>query len=217
MIDITLWLEVFLQKLNSTFAQRVWFVGLQGSYAREEADESSDIDLVVILDKVAPCDVALYGQMLDTLPHRDKLCGFFSGKQELVNWDVSDLFQFYYDTKPIQGSLGELLPLLDRDAVDRAIKLGACNIYHGCVHNMLHEKSNEILRGLYKSACFTVQAICFRQTGKFVSRHILLADSVAPEEAAIVDTFINMKAGKMTDFREASESLLCWTSKHITE
>ena len=37
MIDITAWMEDFLQALNETFANRVWFVGLQGSYGRGEA------------------------------------------------------------------------------------------------------------------------------------------------------------------------------------
>jgi len=34
-----------LQILNETFANRVWFVGLQGSYARGEACDTSDIDV----------------------------------------------------------------------------------------------------------------------------------------------------------------------------
>ena len=49
MMDITAWMQNFLQKLNKTFAKRVWFVGLQGSFARGEATETSDIDAVVIL------------------------------------------------------------------------------------------------------------------------------------------------------------------------
>ena len=69
----------------------------------------------------------------------------------------------------IKGNLDKLLPLLDDDAVNRAIRIGACNIYHGCVHNMLHGRSDEILRALYKSAAFVVQAICFRQTGTYIS------------------------------------------------
>ena len=31
MIDITNWMSNFLQRLNKTFENRVWFVGLQGS------------------------------------------------------------------------------------------------------------------------------------------------------------------------------------------
>ena len=79
--------------------------------------------------------------MLDSLPDRELICGFLSGKEELLNWEPSDLFQFYYDTKPLKGCLDELLPLLDKAAVERAVKIGACNIYHGCVHNMLYEKN----------------------------------------------------------------------------
>ena len=145
MVDITPWMNDFLQKLNHKFENRVWFVGLQGSYARGEATEKSDIDTVVILDELSAMDIQTYNKMLDTLPHRELICGFLSGKNEILNWKPSDLFQFYYDTKPIKGSLDELLPLIDDTAVTRAIKIGACNIYHGCVHNMLYEKNEEIL------------------------------------------------------------------------
>ena len=141
MIDISIWMQDFLQTLNETFANRVWFVGLQGSYGRGEATETSDIDVVVILDELYASDIQKYNTMLDALPHREQICGFLSGKDELLNWEPSDLFQFYYDTSPIQGSLDELLAVIDETAVNRAIKIGACNIYHGCVHNMLHEKS----------------------------------------------------------------------------
>ena len=44
MIDINAWMKNFLKSLNETFANRVWFVGLQGSYGRGEATETSDID-----------------------------------------------------------------------------------------------------------------------------------------------------------------------------
>ena len=144
MIDMTAWMKNFLQMLNETFANRVWFVGLQGSYGRGEATETSDIDIVVILDKLSASDIQKYNAMLDTLPNRELICGFVSGKDELLNWEPSDLFQFYYDTTPIKGSLDELLPVIDESAVDRAIQIGVCNIYHGCVHNMLHEKSKDM-------------------------------------------------------------------------
>ena len=108
MIEIKTWITSFLQALHATFGSRVWFVGLQGSYARGEAKENSDIDMVVILDKLSYADVRKYNEMLDALPHRELICGFLSGKTELLNWEASELFQFYYDTKPIQGSLDAL-------------------------------------------------------------------------------------------------------------
>ncbi|MBS6117642.1 MAG: nucleotidyltransferase domain-containing protein, partial [Clostridiales bacterium] len=182
MIEITVWINLFSQKLEETFGERVWFVGLQGSYSRGEETEKSDIDMVVILDEVTVSDIQIYNAMLDSLPHRELICGFLSGKKELLNWEPSDLFQFYYDTKPIKGSLDELLMRIDGEAVDRAIKIGACNIYHGCVHNMLYEKNEEILKGLYKAASFVVQAIYFKQTGTYIRHQSELSNAVSPEE-----------------------------------
>ena len=215
MIEIGSWMEDFLQNLEHTFGSRIWFVGLQGSYGRGEATENSDLDVVVILNALTSADIRAYNAMLDTLPHREKICGFLSGKRELLNWEPADLFQFYHDTKPIRGSLDDLLPLLDKAAVDRAIKIGLCNIYHGCVHNMLFDKSKEILKGLYKSASFVVQAICFRQTGKYIRHQKDLLEAVSPEEQAIVEGFLSLKNGAVVDFQKMSEMLLAWSKSWI--
>jgi predicted nucleotidyltransferase len=217
MIDITTWMQKFLHSLNETFANRVWFVGLQGSYGRGEACDTSDIDIVVILDELTTSDIQKYNAMLNTLPHRELICGFVSGKDELLHWEPSDLFQFYYDTIPIQGSLDELLAVIDESAVKRAIKIGACNIYHGCVHNMLHEKSEDILKGLYKSASFVVQAIAFKQTGKYVKHLCELRDVVSTDERVIIDTFLSLKNGGAVDFNSMSEALFVWSRKRIAE
>ena len=217
MIDITVWMQDFLQILNETFADRVWFVGLQGSYGRGEETETSDIDAVVILDELSALDIQKYNTMLDSLPHRELICGFLSGKDELLHWEPSDLFQFYYDTTPIKGSLDELLAVIDEAAVSRAIKIGACNIYHGCVHNMLHEKSKDILRGLYKSASFVVQAIAFKQTGKYVKHQNELLGVVSDDERRIIDTFLKLKSGDAVEFGTMSDTLFSWSKKWISK
>ena len=214
-IDISTWMQDFLQTLNEAFTNRIWFVGLQGSYGRGEATQTSDIDVVVILDELSASDIQTYNKMLDTLPHRELICGFLSGKNELFHWEPSDLFQFYHDTTPVKGSLDELLTVIDDAAVGRAIKIGACNIYHGCVHNMLHEKSEDILRGLYKSASFVVQAIVFRQTGKYVKHQKELLSLAAPDEKAIAQTFLNLKNGGAVDFSRASDTLIAFAQKWI--
>ena len=217
MIDIKNWMNTFLDALNTTFSDRVWFVGIQGSYGRGEATETSDIDVVVILDELSAKDIQAYNNMLDTLPHRELICGFVSGKKEILNWEPSDLFQFYYDTTPIKGNLDELLAVIDEASIGRAIKIGACNIYHGCVHNMLHEKSDEILQGLYKSASFVVLAIVFKQTGKYIKHQKELLSVAFPDEQAIVNTFLNLKNGGSVDFSSMSEALLAFSKKWIVE
>ncbi len=217
MVDINNWLEEFLQKLNETFKSRVWFVGLQGSYGRGEATETSDIDVVVILNELNVSDIQAYNDMLDTLPHREQICGFVSGKDEIMNWEPADLFQFYNDTTPIKGSLDELLQKIDNVAVDRAIKIGACNIYHGCVHNMLHTKNEDILKGLYKAASFVVQAIVFKQTGSYIKHQNQLLQTSNQEEKVVIENFLKYKNGETVDFNSASEILFEWSKKWISK
>ena len=142
MIEISSWLDKFLVALDKAFGERIWFVGLQGSYARNEATNSSDIDVVVILDELTSCDIEKYG-------------------------------------------------------------------------NMLHEKSEEILKGLYKSASFVVQAICFKQTGTYIRHQKDLRQIVAPEEQVIVDTFLCLKSGGTIHFQEMSETLFIWAQNWI--
>ena len=213
MIEINTWMNGFLKSINEAFGSRVWFVGLQGSYGRGEARDTSDIDVVVILDELSAADIKAYNDMLDTLPHRELICGFVSGKDELLNWEPSDLFQFCNDTTPIKGSLEEVLAVVDESAVNRAIKIGACNIYHGCVHNMLHEKSEDILKGLYKSASFVVQAIAFKQTRKYIKYLNELLNVATTDDRLIVETFLNLKNGGTIDFNLMSESLFGWSKK----
>ena len=216
MIDVITWMNNFLQTLNETFTNRVWFVGLQGSYGRGEATEKSDIDVVVILDELSAGDIQAYHDMIDIMPYRELICGFLSGKKELINWEPSDLFQFCHDTIPIQGSLDEVIAVIDKSAVNRAVKIGACNIFHGCVHNMLHEKSEVVLRGLYKSASFVVQAIAFKQTGNYISCQKELRQVVSSDEQVIVDIFMNLKNGGAVDFNFMSETLFAWSKKWIS-
>jgi len=216
MVNIQLWMECFIELLKETFGERIYFVGLQGSYGRGEATESSDIDVVVILDKLTVDDIKTYSCMIDTLPNRELVCGFLSGKDELMNWEPSDLFQFYYDTTPIIGSLDELLTKIDNAAIDRAIKIGACNIYHGCVHNMLFEKSEDIVRSLYKSASFVIQAIAFRNNGKYIKYQDELLQMVGNEEKEILNHFIALKNGAAVEFDIMSERLFNWAKKLIS-
>ena len=211
MTDIKTWIKIFTQKVEQTFLDRVWFIGLQGSYSRGEATETSDIDAVVILDELRLNDLKAYREMLDTLPNRDLICGFVSGKNELLNWEASDLFQFYFDTVPIKGSLDLLLAKIDRQAVKRAIRIGACSVYHACVHNFVHGKSDDTLRSLYKSAVFVLQAIWFYETGRYIKSKAELQKAINPP-SAVLDTALSLKSGVNVQFEEMSELLLNWAT-----
>lgn len=213
--DIDTWIKVYLDELKSLFGSHLLFVGLQGSYGRGEATDSSDIDLVVILNHVTSQDLKAYSAMLKTLPNREKICGFISGQQELINWERSDLFQFYHDTTSIFGNIDFLLPLIGKEDIRRAVRIGACNIYHMCGHNMVHEKDANILQALYKSASFTVQAIYYDQTGTYIKQKAELIPMLQPQEREILQAGIMLKKQPniaQAEFEEFSELLFNWAA-----
>lgn len=219
-MDIKTWMQDYLDKLKSLFGSRLLFVGLQGSYGRGEATDGSDIDMVAILNCVSPEDLKMYSSMLDTLPNREKVCGFISGRQELINWERSDLFQFYHDTTPIFGSIDFLQPLIGKEDVRRAVLIGACNIYHTCGHNMVHKRDCKLLKALYKSATFTVQAVSYLQTGTYRKRKTELLPVLQQPEREILETSITLK--QQTDLAQAefdrlAGGLFQWASDLIAE
>lgn len=211
--DIDRWMEDYITKITSVFGERIRFIGLQGSYARGEAHENSDIDVVMILDKLDYADIKAYDEAVSELPARDRLCGFLAGEDELRSWERSDLFQFYHDTRPLYGSIDWMEELLTREDIRRAIRFGACNLYHMCIHNALHGKREDDVNGLYKSAVFTLQARYFCETGEYVSKRADLAEKLTGDDREIL-AYAMGKAGTLD---EKSETLLNWCRHIITE
>ncbi len=100
---------------------------------------------------------------------------------------------------------------IDGKAVSRAIKIGACNIYHTCAHNYVHEQSTEILRALFKSARFVLQAILFSETGEYLkSKNELLSRSAKATE--ILQAERKFSDGEI-DFNRASAILFDFAQK----
>ncbi len=213
MIQVQEWMPCFLKNLQRIFGERVVFVGLQGSYGRGEANERSDIDIVVILDELTMDDIVTYNDMLNEFENRELICGFLSGKKELLHWEPSELFQLYFDTTPLIGTLDEIKGLFSERDIARAIKLGACNIYHASVHNMLYEKSKDILKGLLKSASFVIQAEYYRRTGIYIKKQKELALALDEQERALIERYLLARTGADVPFNETSEMLFNWTKE----
>lgn len=217
MVKIDQWMSQYVKTVTEVFGNRVVFIGLQGSYGRGEATANSDIDVVCILDHLQMEDLAAYDQAVEKLPHRELLCGFLSGWEELVHWESADLFQFYYDTTPICGSIDCLLETIDRQAVRRSIHIGACNLYHMCVHNILHERDGELVKALYKTAAFIIRATCFEKTGKYCRKKSDLAEIACPQEREILEVGTALKEGLDADWMQCSQQILTWSSQLITQ
>lgn len=65
MLDIESWLPLWSRAVLDEFGDRVRFLGIQGSRARGEAREDSDIDVVTVLDQLAP--EGLFGWASDVI------------------------------------------------------------------------------------------------------------------------------------------------------
>ena len=211
------WMDTFVKRMRQTFGERVAFIGLQGSRARGEAGPESDIDVVVVLDTLNAGDICAYRAALQGLPEHEKICGFLSGRAELSAWEKGDLFQFVHDTVPFYGDLSAITPPLNREDARRAALAGACNIYHGCVHNLLFERDADVLYGLYKTAGFALRAKHFWQTGAYVSKTDELAGMLPEGEARLLTERDDVEAlvADGEAFEEFSRILFAWAGETI--
>ncbi|WP_308009202.1 nucleotidyltransferase domain-containing protein [uncultured Fusobacterium sp.] len=214
------WLENFVKEMKKGFGSRIEFIGLQGSHGRGEASEESDIDIVVILDKVDIEDLKKYDEIISKMEDREKICGFISGKEELINWEKADVFQFYYDTEPLVGNIDFLVPTIKKSDVRRAILVGSCNIYHMCGHNILHEKDLELLFSLYKAASFVLQAKYYYETGRYIKKKADLLPKLSEQDGKILKIYMEIKKIENTSegkFLNYSTELFNWSSLLIKE
>ena len=170
MIDVKNWICDITQKLKAEFDKQLLFVGIQGSYGRNEANEHSDVDIVVILANLNIENLTLYKKIINSMPYKEKACGFICGQEELKNWSKYELFQLYNDTKPIYGDMKELIPTITKEDAKTAAKIGTENIYHMACHSFLHSNdTKESLKELYKAVFFVLQAKYYYENGIYIS------------------------------------------------
>ena len=186
-MDINSFMESFKENLLSLFGDSLLFIGLQGSYGRGEAKETSDIDPVIILKQCRKDELLRYRDYIDTLSEKDILCGFVSSIDELRAWESADRAQLVLDTRPLYGNLEGLCPQITGDDIRRAVLQGACTIYHASSHNILPARNWSILPELYKSSRFTIRMKHYLQTGVYVSAFRELTAVVDEEEKAILE------------------------------
>lgn len=186
-MDINIFMGSFKENLLRLFGDNLLFLGLQGSYGRGEAKETSDIDPVIILQQCGKDDILRYRAYIDTLPEKDILCGFISSIDELRAWESADRAQLILDTKPVYRDLAELCPRITSDDIRRAVQQGACAIYHASSHNILHARDWSVLPELYKSTRFTIRMKHYLQTGVYVSAFRELTAVVDEEEKTILE------------------------------
>lgn len=217
--NIEKWLNEISLKIKEHFKGRVLFIGYHGSYRRAEATVDSDIDMVVILDKLDLEDLKEYKKIVQTMPHSEKACGFISGKKEIENWSKSDVFQFAYETEALYGELSEIITPLNIDDVKLAVKTGAENLYHSACHSFLYDKDlKQSLKNLYKMTFFILQAQYFLQNKKYVLTKNELINLLSGEDKIILENCINsarISEVSESEINELYDILIKWCSDKI--
>lgn len=219
MLELQAFMREYQRAVLSVFGDRVQCIGLQGSRARGESTPQSDIDVVLILDVVTLADLECYRRAVESLPHRELLCGFVSGAAELAGWSRSDLFQFYYDTVPYLGSLDRIISAPDAADAKSAALAGACNLYHGCAHGYLHTHTVACLRELYKAAVFVLQAKHYAQTGVYLRTRAAMEEALTGRELQVLQTAAQIRTAPETQqaLEQAASLLLSWSGDLIAQ
>lgn len=215
MIDPVKWMPEALARLQAVFGPRLVYLGLQGSTRRGEATESSDIDLVAILDTLSLDDLDRYRAVVHAMPEGEKACGFISDQATLAAWPRHELFAFRMDTRDCHGSLEALLPPVGREDIRDAARNGASGLYHLAAHSYLYAKEEEkpaILAGAYKGAFFVMLVVEYLRTGTFYETKAGLLQALQGGEREIMAASVDFDAwlaGRSVG--EAAELLLDWS------
>lgn len=220
--DAFAWARQVADELENEFGERLVFVGLQGSRARGEAHEGSDIDLVVVLDRLDARDLARYRGIIARQPHADLACGFIGSHAVLAAWPRHELFQFVNDTRPVRGTLAGIGEPFTRADAAEAARIGASGIYHAACHASVFDgdAADDILKGLFKGAFFTLQALSFTRTGAYPPTKAVLAAQLAADgprdEARILEigrTWDEHRPADDTARQELVDVLLTWSER----
>lgn len=217
------YITAFTEGLKNVFGSRLCYVGLQGSYMRGEANEDSDIDFCVIIDKLTINDMASYRRLTEEMGNSEKTCGFICGKDEMANWNTIEICQLFNTTEDIYGNLLDYVPLhLPKDEINY-IKLSLDNLYHELCHRFIHgkkENTEKAMPAMYKSAYFILQNVYYAEhfaaasmeTHRFVKTKKELLSRLDGTDKKVMEIHMGLK---QFSFEEEFEILFSWCQNRM--
>ena len=218
MVDIESYIGRLIVLLRDCFGARLTYVGLQGSYLRGEATDTSDIDIMVVIDGLSVNDLDMYRATIQSLEHFDKSCGFICGKEDLANWNPLEICHLLNCTKDYFGVLSELVPDYTEEDVRNFVKMSVNNLYHEICHRYIHadrEKSVAKLPGTYKGVFFILQNLYYLTHGKFVATKAELLQVLEGKNREVLERSMSLNNGGVYDFAESFELLFSWCQETL--
>ena len=218
MVNIEKYIHQLTDNLNKHFGSKLIYVGLQGSYLRGEATDSSDIDIMVVIDKLALPDLDAYRTIISGMEHFDKSCGFICGRDELKHWNPLEMCHLLHTTKDYFGCLQDLIPAYTEQDILNFVKMSVNNLYHEICHRFIHadEDTNlSLVSGSYRAVFFILQNLYCLNHGKFIATKNDLLEKLVGIDRDVLERAILVNKGMPFDFRECFELLFTWCRETI--
>ena len=218
MVNIDAYLSQLTSLLQAHFGNRLVYVGLQGSYLRGEATEQSDIDIMVVIDGLSVSDLDAYRQIIQSLPHSDRSCGFICSKADLANWNPLEICHLLNSTKDICGTLRSLVPAYTDEDIRNFVKVSLNNLYHEICHRYIHagpERSAEALPGTYKAVFFILQDLYYLRHGEFITAKAELLTMLDGKDRAVLHRALELGSGITHDFADSFQLLFTWCQETL--
>lgn len=215
MVHIETYTEKLLEHLKDRFGERLVYLGLQGSYLRNEAHENSDIDIMAVIDGITVEDLKRYRETLVDVGDYEKSCGFLCGREELAAWNPLEACHLVHTTKDLYGTLSEYLPEYTVEDEKNFIKVSVGSLYHELCHRYLYasrEKNIARLPAACKQIFYILQNLCFLETGVFHNSKAELLCHLAGQdrEVFVLSQQLQEATEFEFDFDAALSLLLTW-------
>ena len=210
LFDPDAYLKQLISECSAVFGERLLYAGLQGSYLRGEANENSDIDVMIILEDFSVQDMDRYREILKTIGNYEKSCGFICGRDEMKRWNPLEVCQLLHTTKDLHGSLADYLPEASRQDEINYVKFSLGNLYHELCHRYIHadrEANVRKFRGTCKWLFFLIQNMYYLESGLFVRTKAELRELVSEEDRAVL---MMAELPDDYDFDSAFSSVFSW-------
>ena len=213
MLRIDEYIDKLINSLKDVFGERLMYIGLQGSYLRNEETKNSDIDIMAVIDNLSVEDLKTYQKALVSVGSFDKSCGFICGKDDLKHWNPLEICHLLNTTKDFYGELKKLVPEYTIEDERNHVKLSLNNLYHEICHRYVHaDREYNVLKLpiTCKSVFFIMQHLYYLSTGNFIPTKRELLECVQDENKTVLELSISLQNNIDYDFDRVFSILFKW-------
>ncbi len=219
MFRIDEYINELIISLKNVLGERLMYIGLQGSYLRNEETENSDIDIMAVIDNLSVEDLKTYQKALVSAGNFDKSCGFICGKDDLEHWNPMEICHLLNTTKDYYGELKNLVPAYTIEDERNYVKLSLNNFYHEICHRYIHaDREYNVLKLpiTCKSVFFIMQHLYYLSSGNFIPTKRELLECVQDEDKTVLELSILLQNNIDCDFDKAFSILFNWCQNALS-